>query len=73
MTAGTTGYSSNCVGEHQGILTNSLLYDLVNHMYTFPETESPKDKIFDAQSKVIQGNCCQRSLRHCPDAVPIKF
>ena len=54
MTAGTTGYSSNYVGEHQESLTNSLLYDLVNHMYTFPETESPKDKIFDAQSKVIR-------------------
>ena len=54
MTAGTTGYSSNYIGEHQESLTNSLLYDLVNHMYTFPETEAPKDKIFDAQSKVIQ-------------------
>lgn len=28
MTAGTTGYSSNYIGEHQESLTNSLLYDL---------------------------------------------
>lgn len=82
MTAGTTGYSSNYVGEHQESLTNSLLYDLVNHMYTFPETESPKDKIFDAQSKVIReiaakghcvivGRCADQILKDRTDCLNI--
>ena len=82
MTAGTTGYSSNYVGEHQESLTNSLLYDLVNHMYTFPETEAPKDKIFDAQSKVIQeiaakghcvivGRCADQILKGRTDCLNI--
>ena len=82
MTAGTTGYSSNYVGEHQESLTNSLLYDLVNHMYTFPETESPKDKIFDAQSKVIReiaakghcvivGRCADQILKDRTDCLNV--
>ncbi len=82
MTAGTTGFSSNYVGEHQESLTNSLLYDLVNHMYTFPETESPKDKIFDAQSKVIQeiaakghcvivGRCADQILKGRTDCLNV--
>ena len=82
MTAGTTGYSSNYVGEHQESLTNSLLYDLVNHMYTFHETESPKDKIFDAQSKVIReiaakghcvidGRCADQILKDRTDCLNV--
>ena len=82
MTAGTTGYSSNYVGEHQESLTNSLLYDLVNHMYTFSETESPKDKIFDAQSKVIReiaakghcvivGRCADQILKDRTDCLNV--
>lgn len=82
MTAGTTGYSSNYVGEHQESLTNSLIYDLVNHMYTFPETESPKDKIFDAQSKVIKeiaekghcvivGRCADQILKYHTDCLNV--
>ena len=82
MTAGTTGYSSNYVGEHQESLTNSLIYDLVNHMYTFPETESPKDKIFDAQSKVIReiaakghcvivGRCADQILKDRTDCLNV--
>lgn len=82
MTAGTTGYSSNYVGEHQESLTNGLIYDLVNHMYTFPETESPKDKIFDAQSKVIKeiaekghcvivGRCADQILKDRTDCLNI--
>lgn len=82
MTAGTIGYSSNYVGEHQESLTNSLIYDLVNHMYTFPETESPKDKIFDAQSKVIKeiaekghcvivGRCADQILKDRTDCLNV--
>lgn len=36
-------------------MTNSLLYDLVNQMYTYhADSESPKDKIFRAESETIK-------------------
>lgn len=51
-------------------------------MYTFPETEAPKDKIFDAQSKVIQeiaakghcvivGRCADQILKGRTDCLNI--
>lgn len=58
-----TGYSEDYISRREESLTHSLLYDLVNQMYGYsPEKESPKDAIFEAQSKVIQqcaskGNC----------------
>ena len=33
MTAGTTGYTPEFVKKNEEIMTNSLLYDLVNQMY----------------------------------------
>ena len=45
-------------------MTNSLIYDLVNQVYQYgnEKEEAPKDKIFEAESKVIKelaekGNC----------------
>ena len=38
-------------------MTNSFIYDLVNHMYHYgneKDEEAPKDKIFEAESKVIK-------------------
>ena len=55
-------------------MTNSLLYDLVNQMYQYRDEkeEAPKDKIFDAESKVIRdlankGNCV--IIGRCSDYV----
>ena len=41
---------------HRLSMTNSLLYDFVNQMYLYgkEEEEAPKDKIFEAESKVIR-------------------
>ena len=33
QTAGTTGYTPEFVKKNEEIMTNSLLYDLVNQMY----------------------------------------
>ena len=33
MTAGTIGYTPEFVKKNEEIMTNSLLYDLVNQMY----------------------------------------
>lgn len=58
-----TGYSEEYVSQREESMTNSLLYDLVNQMYGYSaDKESPKDAIFDAQSRVIRecaakGNC----------------
>ena len=64
MTAGTTGYTPEFIKKNEEIMTNSLLYDLVNQMYlnTDRQDEAPKDKIFEAECQVIRnlakkGNC----------------
>lgn len=64
MTAGTTGYTPDFIRKNEESMTSSFLYDLVNQMYLYgkSEEEAPKDKIFEAESKVIKelakkGNC----------------
>ena len=64
MTAGTTGYTPEFVKKNEEIMTNSLLYDLVNQMYlnTDRQDEAPKDKISEAECQVVRnlakkGNC----------------
>ena len=65
MTAGTTGYTPAFIQKKEEMMTNSLLYDLVNQAYIYradQEQEAPKDKIFEAESRVVRelaekGNC----------------
>ena len=64
MTAGTTGYTPEFIKKNEEIMTNSLIYDLVNQMYLNADMqdEAPKDKIFEAECKVVRnlakkGNC----------------
>ena len=63
MTAGSTGYTPKFVQEHEENMTNSFLYDLVNQMYIYSDTqEAPRDAIFESEGEVIrrladQGNC----------------
>lgn len=55
MIAGTTGMTSEFIRRKEETMTNSLLYDFVNQMYLYgKEEEAPKDKIFEAESKVIR-------------------
>lgn len=56
MAAGTTGLTSEFIERKEETMTNSLLYDLVNQMYQYSDEKekAPKDKIFDAESKVIR-------------------
>ena len=74
MAAGTTGMTSEYIGKKEESMTNSLLYDLVNQMYQYgnEKEEAPKDKIFEAESKVIKelaekGNCV--IIGRCSDYV----
>ena len=65
MTAGTTGYTPAFIQKKEEMMTNSLLYDLVNQAYIYradQDQEAPKDKIFEAESRVVRelaekGNC----------------
>ena len=64
MTAGTTGYTPEFIQKNEEMMTSSFLYDLVNQMYMYAQAdeESPKDKIYEAESKVVKelaakGNC----------------
>ncbi len=74
MAAGTTGMTSEFIEKREETMTNSLLYDLVNQMYQYRDEkeEAPKDKIFDAESKVIReladkGDCI--IIGRCSDYV----
>lgn len=74
MAAGTTGLTSEFIEKKEESMTNSLLYDLVNQMYQYrsEKEEAPKDKIYDAESKVIKeladkGNCV--IIGRCSDYV----
>ena len=64
MTAGTTGYTPEFIRKNEEMMTSSFLYDLVNQMYMYAQAdeEAPKDKIYEAESKVVKelaakGNC----------------
>ena len=64
MTAGTTGYTPEFIQKKEEMMTNSFLYDLVNQVYVYAQSdeEAPKDKIYEAESKVVRelaakGNC----------------
>ena len=71
MTAGSTGYTPKFVQEHEENMTNSFLYDLVNQMYIYSDTqEAPRDAIFESEGEDIrrladQGNCV--ILGRCAD------
>ena len=53
------------VKKNEEIMTNSLLYDLVNQMYlnTDRQDEAPKDKIFD----------CMREIRGTAVKAPVRI
>lgn len=74
MAAGTTGLTSELIEKREETMTNSLLYDLINQTYQYRDErdEAPKDKIFDAESKIIReladkGNCV--IIGRCSDYV----
>lgn len=74
MAAGTTGLTPAFIEKREESMTNSLLYDLVNQMYQYgnEKEEAPKDKIFEAETRVIkeladQGKCV--IIGRCSDYV----
>lgn len=74
MAAETTGLTPAFIEKREESMTNSLLYDLVNQMYQYgnEKEEAPKDKIFEAETKVIkeladQGKCV--IIGRCSDYV----
>lgn len=73
MTAGSTGYTPQFVKDHEENMSGSFLYDLVNQMYVYSDTqEAPQDAIFESESTVIrnlasEGNCV--ILGRCADYV----
>lgn len=86
MTAGTTGYTPEFIKKNEEIMTNSLLYDLVNQMYlnTDMQDEAPKDKIFEAECQVVRdlsekgscvivGRCADYVLRNSVNCLKVFF
>lgn len=86
QTAGTTGYTPEFIKKNEEIMTNSLLYDLVNQMYlnTDMQDEAPKDKIFEAECQVVRdlsekgscvivGRCADYVLRNSANCLKVFF
>lgn len=86
MTAETTGYTPEFIKKNEEIMTNSLLYDLVNQMYlnTDMQDEAPKDKIFEAECQVVRdlsekgscvivGRCADYVLRNSANCLKVFF
>lgn len=73
LTAGTTGLNPDFIGKNEESM-HTIWYDLINSMYSYKDEvdPSPKDQIFEAESKVIKelaskGNCI--ILGRCSDYV----
>lgn len=83
MTAGSTGYTPKFIQEKEENMTNSFLYDLVNQMYIYSDTqEAPQDKIFESEAAVIRdlaskgscvivGRCADYMLRERPNCLKV--
>ncbi len=73
MAAGSTGYTPQFIKDREENMASSLLYDLVNQMYIYSDTqEAPRDAIFESEASVIRelaakGNCV--ILGRCADYV----
>lgn len=83
MTAGSTGYTPKFIQEKEENMTSSFLYDLVNQMYIYSDTqEAPQDKIFESEAAVIRdlaskgscvivGRCADYVLRERPNCLKV--
>lgn len=83
MAAGSTGYTPKFIQEKEENMTNSFLYDLVNQMYIYSDTqEAPQDKIFESEASVIKelaakgccvivGRCADYVLREHPNCLKV--
>ncbi len=82
--AGTTGYSVDFIEKQEESMTNSLLYDLVSQVKMTENYETPKDKIYEAESKairelatkgncVIVGRCVDQVLKDDPNCLRVFF
>ena len=83
MAAGSTGYDPEFIKNNDEQMRSSLLYDLVNQVYSHaPQNPAPKDNIFAAESKVIKnlaskencvviGRCADYILRNRPNCMRI--
>ena len=83
MTTGSTGYTPKFIQEKEENMTSSFLYDLVNQMYIYSDTqEAPQDKIFESEASVIRdlaskgscvivGRCADYVLRERPNCLKV--
>ena len=85
MTAGTTGYTPEFVKKNEEIMTNSLLYDLVNQMYLNTDRMKRRRIKFSRQNArlyailakkgncVIVGRCADYVLRNSGNCLKVFF
>lgn len=63
MTAGTIGYTPEFVKKNEEIMTNSLLYDLVNQMYLNTDRMKRRGIKFSRQNARLYAILRKRQLR----------
>ena len=85
MTAGTIGYTPEFVKKNEEIMTNSLLYDLVNQMYLNTDRMKRRGIKFSRQNArlyailrkkgncVIVGRCADYVLRNSGNCLKVFF
>ena len=77
MTAGTTGYTPEFVKKNEEIMTNSLLYDLVNQMYLNTDRQEAECQVVRNLAKkgncVIVGRCADYVLRNSGNCLKVFF
>lgn len=83
LTAKELGYETGYISKKEETMTNSLLYDLVNQMYTYStENVAPKDAIYATEEKLIQelankgdcvivGRCADYILQNNPNCLRV--
>lgn len=83
MAAGSTGYTPQFVKDREENMVNSLLYDLVNQMYIYSDSqEAPQDAIFESEADIIRklaakgscvilGRCADYILRDHPNCLKV--
>lgn len=83
LAAGSTRYEPEFIKNKEENMTNRFWYDLVSQMYIYSnKQESPKDEIYESESKVIRGlaskgnciiigRCADEVLRDRPNTVTV--
>ena len=73
MTAGTIGYTPEFVKKNEEIMTNSLLYDLVNQMYLNTDRMKRRGIKFSRQNARLYAILRKKAIASSSSIEPLTF